>query len=145
MADWLSFWNKPTRQTNAGLQGEPLGSIFVPHAAGLIGHGDRIFIVAIERGELLLISSLIVGATSPSSWGIKQIDIETQPGADSRVDFHRKVDRDTVERLEYADRQGRRHPLPRDATGRVLGNAFQGAASIRELTDGGDRLADKLP
>ena len=55
------------------------------------------------------------------------------------------VEESAVDELVYLDTDGREQRMPRDASGRLVGDAFQGRSSIRELSRGSkalDQLAE---
>jgi hypothetical protein len=145
---WLSFWNEETRalQRRAGTA-RTNGSdadIYVPFGQDKLGKGDGVYCVAVDGGELLFFCRVIVGRMAEDPEHAESLDVWAGPGT-AWCEDDCVVDDKAVDELVYLDADGTEHHMPRDASGRLVGNAFQGRSSIRELARGGevlDRMAE---
>ena len=142
--EWLSFWNQETRarqrRTGTGRARPSAAQIYIPYGQGQVAVGDTVYCVAVDAGELLLFCRVGVEDLHVDSEHAESLDVygELTPSPfnlDGRV-----VDQAAVDRLVYLKADGGEHELPRNASGVLVGNAFQGRASIRELVGGMERL-----
>ncbi len=143
VTDWLSFWNQATRAENEPrLVGREVGEIYIPHGAGRVAIGDRIYCVGVEDGSLLLITRLDAVSATPDD-DPDQIDSVLVRGANNGIvaAYDRTVPASVLRSLRYL-RVGRRRPEPikLTPTGDVVAAAFQGRSSIRELVQGASDL-----
>lgn len=154
---WLSFWNEDTRNHNRRLwlsqdgdedldhdvdEDRDRGEIYVPYGGGKISRGDVVYCVAIEGGELLLFGRVVVGRLDPDMTKPRELNLWSVPGTESNWRIENcAVDRDDADSVVYL-RQGdmSEHHIARDSRSWLLGNAFQGHNSIRQLMRGYERL-----
>jgi hypothetical protein len=76
----------------------------------------------------------------------ESVDVWAEPGTETKwCEDECMVDEDTVEELVYVDADGTEHRMPRDASGRLVGDPFEGRSSLVELARGSkalDQLAE---
>jgi len=141
MAHWLSFWNKDTRRRNeTRLQGDAVSAIHIPYGKHCVARGDVIYCVGLEAGGLRLITRLHAASLDDDLDHPRSIWVEDVEAEAVDADFHRVVPDEVVDAVRYLHADGTEHRIRRDVQGRVLPHAFQGWASIRELTAGPDAL-----
>jgi hypothetical protein len=92
---------------------------------------------------MLLLARLAVGRTATDTTNNESLDVWAAPGTYTRFPDDHALVRPTVERLVYLTADETPQKFARDRRGYVLGNAFQGRASLRVLASGADRL-DRL-
>jgi hypothetical protein len=144
---WLSFWNEQTRR-GQGRRRRPHASatgaeIYVPYGEGKLAVGDTVYCVGVDEGELLLFDRVVVGRMDVDLGDSESLDVWSERGTGTPFQDARVVDDPTIDSLIYLHADRTEHRVPRDASGRVRGNAFQGRASIRELVRGFESL-DRL-
>jgi hypothetical protein len=141
---WLSFWNQETRtrQSQGGTsRTRPSdANIFVPYGQGQVAVGDSVYCVAIDHGELLLFGRVLVGRIEVDPTHAESLDVWEDPGSKAFEIDEKVVDGAIANDLVYFQADGSEHHLPCDTTGKLLGTAFQGRSSIRELSRGSEGL-----
>ncbi len=165
MSRWLSFWNKETRRLHhhpeewwpkhpqkdpwdiwiyAGAAGErnvstPLGT--APRsAAKSVQVGDLVYCVSIDQGELLLHGRVEVERMALDRNNPRQLNVWAV-GEPEFFFSACRVSPTVADGIVYANKDGTTTTrIKRDAHGWLLGNAFQGPNSVRELVDGFDAL-----
>jgi hypothetical protein len=144
---WLSFWNEQTRSGQGRRRRAHASAadaeIYVPYGDGKLAVGDTVYCVGVDEGELLLFGRVVVGRIDVDLGERESLDVWSQRGTGTPFQDDRVVDDPTVDSLIYLHADRTEHRIPRDASGRILGNAFQGRASIRELARGFESL-DRL-
>jgi hypothetical protein len=139
---WLSFWSEKT----AGIGRTSIrdGAIYVPFGQDKLAKGDSVYRVAVVEGELWFFGRVIVGRMAEDPEHAESLEVWAEPGTQtSWCEEECVVDPNAVDQLVYLDADGREQRMPRDAPGRLDGDAFQGSASIVELT-GGSKALDHL-
>jgi YD repeat-containing protein len=147
---WLSFRNEKTRprqrRTGTGRTSTSDADIYVPWGQDKLAKGDSVYRVAVEEGELWLFGRVIVGRMAEDPEHAESLDVWAEPGTETTwCEDDCVVDESAVDELLYLDTDGTKHRMPRDASGRLIANAFQGRSSIRELARGSkalDQLAE---
>ena len=143
--EWLSFRNQETRgrQRRAGT-GD--ADIYVPYGEGKLAKGDGAYCVAVVKAELWFFGRVIVGRRAEDPDHPESVDVWAESGTETKwCEDECMVDEDTVEELVYVDADGTEHRMPRDASGRLVGDPFEGRSSIVELARGSkalDQLAE---
>lgn len=141
MAHWLSFWNKKTRRRNEPLlQNDAVSAIYIPYGKQRVARGDVIYCVGLEADGLRLITRLQAASLDDDLDHPRSIWVDDVEAEAVDADFHRVVPDAVVDAIRYLHADGTEHRMRRNVQGRVLPNAFQGWASIRELTAGPDAL-----
>ena len=140
---WLSFSNDKTGTDRTGTSE---ADIYVPFGQGKLEKGDGVYRVAVKEGELWFFGRVIVGRLAEDPEHTESLDIWAEPGTETTwCEEDCVVDPNAVDELVYLDTDGREQRMPRDAAGRLVGHAFQGRSSIRELSRGSkalDQLAE---
>ena len=152
MADWLSIWNQEKRAEvrsrrpggDLAAPGELLESIYLPYGKGRIGKGDYIYIIGVERGELLIISRVCADVVAPSAVGIDQVDVTARKGTETEVVLDRFLDPGDTDRLEMLNAKGITRAIKRGTDERVIPMQFMGRASIRELIGPSAAILDEV-
>jgi YD repeat-containing protein len=142
---WLSFWDEKTRarqrRTGTGQTSTSDADIYVPYAQDKLAKGDSVYCVAVEEGELWLFGRVIVGRTAEDPEHAESLDVWAEPGTETTwCEEDCVVDESAVDELVYLDADGTEHRVPRDASGRLVADDFQGRASLRELARGSEAL-----
>ena len=144
---WLSFRSEetgaPKRRTAIGGTSRRDAYVYVPYGQDKLAKGDGVYCVAVDKGELLFFSRVIVARMAEDPEHDESLDVWGQGTTWCEDDC--VVDAQAVDELVYLDADGKEHQMPRDATGGLLGDDFQGRLSIRELARGSkvlDRLAE---
>ena len=139
---WLSFWSEKT--TGTGRTSTSDADIYVPFGQDKLAKGDSVYRVAVVQGELWFFGRVIVGRMAEDPEHAESLDVWAEPGTETTwCEEDCVVDESMVDELVYLDADGREHRMPRDASGRLDGNAFQGSSSILELA-GGSKALDQL-
>jgi hypothetical protein len=143
VTDWLSFWNRETRAENEPrLAGQEVGEIYIPHGAGRVAIGDRIYCVGLQGGSLLLITRIDAVSVTPDE-DPNHRDSVLVRGAENGIvaAYDRIVPAPVLQSLRYL-RAGSTKPEPirLTPTGDIVAAAFQGRSSIRELVQGASEL-----
>jgi YD repeat-containing protein len=142
---WLSFLREKTR--GMGRASPSDADIYVPFGQGKLARGDSVYRVAVVEGELWFFGRVIVGRTAEDPEHDESLDVWAEPGTETTwCEDECEVDERVVDELVYLDADGTPHRMPRDASGRLDGEAFRGSSSILELADGGkalDQLAER--
>jgi len=145
---WLSFLDEKTR-ARQGRTGTDRGSdapIYVPFGQGKLERGDGVYSVAVVDAELWFFGRVIVGRMAEDPERTESLDVWAEPGTETTwCEEDCVVEESAVDELVYLDTDGREQRMPRDASGRLVGDAFQGRSSIRELSRGSkalDQLAE---
>jgi hypothetical protein len=99
----------------------------------------------VEAGDLLLLARLTVGQTATDTSNNESLDVWAARGSYTRFPDDHALARLTVDRLVYLTADETPQKFARDRRGYVLGNAFQGRASLRVLARGADRLDTLKP
>lgn len=146
---WLSFWDEKTRarqrRTGAGRTSTSDADIYVPYGQGKLAKGDSVYCVAVEEGELWFFGRVIVGRTAEDPEHAESLDVWAEPGTETTwCEEDCVVDESAVDELVYLDADGSEHRMPRDPSGRLVAEAFQGRSSIRELARDSKAL-DQVP
>lgn len=137
MSQWLSFWNKATRRLNEPLlQDDSVSAIYIPYGKQRIARGDVIYCVGLEGGGLQLITRLNAASLDDDLEHAESIWADDVEATAVEADFHRAIRDAAITAIRYLHADGTEHRIRRDAERRVLPHAFQGRASIRELTAG---------
>jgi hypothetical protein len=143
VADWLSFWNKETRAGNEPrLAGQEVEEIYIPHGAGRVAVGDRIYCVGVQDGSLLLITRIDAVRITPDE-DPNHTDSVLVRGAENGIvaAYDRIVPSRVLQSLRYLRTESTKpDPIKLTPTGEVVASAFQGRASIRELVQGAGDL-----
>jgi hypothetical protein len=142
---WLSFWNEKTRarqrRTGTARTSTSDADIYVPYGQGKLAKGDSVYCVAVVEGELWFFGRVIVGRMTEDPDHAESLDVWAEPGSETTwCEEDCVVDESAVDELVYLDADGAEHPMPRDESGRLVANAFQGRSSIRELARGSKAL-----
>jgi hypothetical protein len=143
---WLSFWNAVTRrELKEELHGEFVGSIYVPFGEGEIGRGDVIYCVAVEDGELHLLTRVVVASLMDDPGRAQSVRVEPD-GDVPATDYDRVVPADMLDaiRVAYADGSERGITDPGGGGPYVAGHRFQGRSSLRQLAAGAAELDSLL-
>jgi hypothetical protein len=141
----MSFWNQKTRarqrRTGTARTSTNGAHIHVPYGQDKLAKGDSVYRVAVEEGELWLFGRVIVGRMAEDPEHAESLDIWAEPGTETTwCEDDCVVDGSVVDELVYLDADGTEHRMPRDASGRLVPDAFQGRSSIRELARGSEAL-----
>jgi YD repeat-containing protein len=142
---WLSFRNERTRarrrRTGTGRTSTSEAGIQVPYGQDKLAKGDSVYRVAVVEGELWLFGRVIVGRMAEDPEHAESLDVWAEPGTETTwCEDDCVVDESAVDELVYLDADGTEHRMPRDASGRLVADAFQGRSSIRELARGSEAL-----
>jgi YD repeat-containing protein len=142
---WLSFWDEKTlalqRGTGTGRTSKSDADIYVPYGQDRLAKGDTVYCVAVGEGELWLFGRVIVGRMAEDPEHAESLDVWAEPGTETTwCEDECMVDESAVDELVYLDADGTEHRMPRDASGRLIADAFQGRSSIRELAHGSKAL-----
>jgi YD repeat-containing protein len=142
---WLSFRNERTRarrrRTGTGRTSTSEAGIQVPYGQDKLGKGDSVYRVAVVEGELWLFGRVIVGRMAEDPEHAESLEVWAEPGTETTwCEDDCVVDEGAVDELVYLDADGTEHRMPRDASGRLVADAFQGRSSIRELARGSEAL-----
>jgi hypothetical protein len=136
---WLSFWNEKTTATDRTSTSD--ADIYVPFGQDKLAKRDSVYRVAVVEGELWFFGRLIVGRMAEDPEHAESLDVWAEPGTETTwCEDECVVDEKAVDELVYLDADGMEHRMPRDASGRLDGDAFQGSSSIRELANGSKAL-----
>jgi hypothetical protein len=139
---WLSFWSEKT--TGTGRTSKSDADIYVPFGQDKLAKGDSVYRVAVVEGELWFFGRVIVGRMAEDPEHTESLDVWAEPGTETTwCEEDCVVDESVVDELVYLDADGTEHRMPRDASGRLDGNAFQESSSILELA-GGSKALDQL-
>ena len=146
---WLSFWNEKTRarrrRTGTGRTSTSEADIYVPYGQGKLAKGDSVYCVAVEEGELWFFGRVIVGRMAEDPEHAESLDVWAEPGTETTwCEDDCVVDESAVGELVYLDADGTEHRMPRDPSGRLVADAFEGRSSIRELARGSKALDQVL-
>ncbi len=146
MAEWLSFWNAETRRRNeADLRGHVVSPIYVPFGMDHLKRGDTIYCFGIEDGTLYLITRLIVGTLDEDPEHQESLLVEGAEDDEVEADYDRAVPEEVIGAVRYLHANGSEHRLiDAMADGWLDGSHFQGRASLRELSAGGNELEGLL-
>jgi hypothetical protein len=118
-----------------------LDSAWIPWAKDKISPGDTVFPVGIEDGQLLLIAKVVADRVLPSDPATEELTVYSKLGEASAMRFDRIVPSSIVSRLRYVDANGDEHGFRRER-GRLIGQTFQGRASVRRLTPSSGKLLE---
>ena len=136
---WLSFWSEKTAGMGRTSTGD--GAIYVPFGQDKLAKGDSVYRVAVVEGELWFFGRVIVGRMAEDPEHKGSLEVWAEPGTESTwCEDDCMVDESVVEELVCLDADGTEHRLPRDESGRLDGDAFQGSSSIVELAGGSKAL-----
>jgi hypothetical protein len=119
--------------------------LYVPYGQGKLGKGDGVYCVAVDQGQLLFFSRVIVGRTAEDPEHAESLAVWAGPGTTTWCEEDCVVDDKTVDELVYLDADGKEQQMSRDESGSLVGEAFQGRSSICELARGSkvlDRVAE---
>jgi hypothetical protein len=143
VTDWLSFWNRETRAENEPrLAGREVGEIYIPHGAGRVAIGDRIYCVGVQDGRLLLITRIDAVSVTPDE-DPNHVDSVLVRGAENGIvaAYDRIVPPPVLHSLRYLRvRSTEPEPIKLTPTGDVVASAFRGRSSIREMVRGASSL-----
>jgi YD repeat-containing protein len=142
---WLSFWDEKTRARQrgpgTGRTSTSDADIYVPYGQDKLAKGDSVYCVAVEEGGLWLFGRVIVGRMAEDPEHAESLDVWAEPGTETTwCEEDCVVDESAVDELVYQDADGTEHRMPRDSSGRLVADAFQGRSSIRELARGSEAL-----
>jgi hypothetical protein len=142
MASWLSFWNEETRrlQQAGGVGHGTDADIWVPYGEGKLGRGDLVYCVAIDSGELILFGRITIGRINVDPDHHESLDVWAKRGGIAGFQGGVTVKTRAVDQLVYLMANGTTKSFARTPTGELLGSAFQGRSSIRELARGAEAL-----
>jgi hypothetical protein len=114
--------------------------IWVPYGVTSdIAKRDLIYCVGIERGRLLFFGRVLVESFDPDDYNDHQLNVWAVPDSKRRFYYDASdcaVNDEVADGIEYLKVDGSLQHIRRDERGWLLGNAFQGAASLRELVGG---------
>jgi hypothetical protein len=136
---WLSFWDEETRArqgrtgSDGGNGGDP--DISVPYGQDKLETGDAVYCVAVDEGRLLFVCRVTVARMAEDPEHAESLDVWAGPGTTWCPDDC-LVDDKAADELVYLDADGTEHRLPRDESGDLIGDAFQGRSSICVLARG---------
>jgi hypothetical protein len=142
VTNWLSFWNAETRQRlKEELQGEVVGSIYVPFGKGQVRSGDVVYCVAVEDGELRLLTRVVAESLADDPEHAESVRVEDD-GKVPVTDFDRVVRGEALTAIRFAYADGSEHGMlaESETDAFVDGHRFQGRASLRELVAGTAKL-----
>ena len=147
---WLSFWNEKTparqRRTGTSRTSTSDADIYVPYGQDKLAKGDSVYCVAVDEGEFWFFGRVVVGRMAEDPEHAESLDVWAEPGTETTwCEDECAVDESVVDELVYLDADGKEHRMPRDASGGLLADAFQGRSSIPELARGSkalDQLAE---
>jgi YD repeat-containing protein len=142
---WLSFWDEETRagqgKSGTGRTRTSDADIYVPFGQDKLAKGDSVYRVAVVEGELWFFGRVIVGRMAEDPEHAESLDVWAEPGTETTwCEDDCEVDESVVDELVYLDADGTEHRVPRDGSGRLVGDDFQGGASLRELVRGSKAL-----
>jgi hypothetical protein len=142
---WLSFWDEEARarqrRSGTGRTNKSDADIYVPYGQDKLGKGDGVYGVAVDEGVLSCFCRVIVGRMAEDPEHAESLDVWAEPGT-TWCEDDCVVDDNAVDELVYLDADGNEQQMPRDASGSLVGDAFQGRSSIRELA-GGSKALDR--
>jgi hypothetical protein len=138
VTNWLSFWNAETRRQEADeLDGAAVASIYVPFGNGEIDHGDVIYCVAVEDGELRLLTRIVASTLNDDPEHAESVRVEDD--ADVPVtDYNRVVTPGVLAAIRFTHTDGTERGMvtPGEDGGHVDAHRFQGRSSLRQLVAG---------
>jgi hypothetical protein len=141
---WLSFGDEKTRGTGTDRTSD--ADIYVPFGQDKVEKGDSVYRVAVVEGALWFFGRVIVGRTAEDPEHAESLDVWAEPGTETTwCEDDCVVDPNVVDEVVYLDADGKEHRMPRDESGRLVGDAFEGRSSICELSRGTkalDQLAE---
>jgi YD repeat-containing protein len=133
---WLSFWDEETRARQRRTDKSD-ADIHVPFGQGKLAKGDSVYCVAVDDGGLLFICRVVVGRIAEDPEHAESLGVWAARGTEPTwCEDDCVVDDDAVDELVYLDADGTEHRMPRDESGRLVGDAFQGRSSICEVARG---------
>jgi hypothetical protein len=143
---WLSFLDEKARalqrQTGTGRTNKSDADIYVPYGQDKLGTGDGVYGVAVDEGKLSFFFRVIVGRMAEDPEHPDGLAVWAGPGT-TWCEEDCVVADDAVDEFVYLDADGKEHRMPRDASGSLVGDAFQGRSSICELARGG-KVLDRM-
>ena len=138
---WLSFWHQKTRGAGAGGTSSSDPDIYVPYGQDKLAKGDAVYRVAVEEGELWFFGRVIVGRMAEDPEHAESLAVWAEAGTEtSWCEEDCVVDPNAVDDLVYLDADGKEQRMPRDESGRLDGDVFQGRSSICALVRGSKAL-----
>src|SRR5436190_10258878 len=134
---WLSFLDEKTRARQGRTGVDPTSKsdadIYVPFGQGKLEKGDGVYSVAVVDAELWFFGRVIVGRMAEDPEHTESLDVWAEPGTETAwCEDECVVDDRVVDELVYLDAEGSEQRMPRDASGRLDADAFQGSSSILE-------------